>query len=154
MMVIPQEGFLGTGAPFGADVNLAVQLAMGSALGLGALLARKKRYRAHAVMQTSVLLLNLLMIAIVMWPSTQGQVLPAFPDVFGKWYFAMPSIHAVLGIASEIFGLYVALVAGTKLLPERLRFHNWQRWMRVELVLWWVTLISGVSTYYVWYVRG
>jgi len=74
--------------------------------------------------QTSVLLLNPVMIATVMWPSTQGQVMAAFPDVFGKWYFATPSIHAMLGIAAEILGLYVALSAGTRLCRRDFVFKN------------------------------
>ena len=137
-----------------ADVNLVVQVGMAVALLVGAVFARRKCYRAHAITQTSVLLLNLVMIATVMWPSTQQQVLPAFPDVLDRWYFAAPSLHGVLGIVAEVLGLYIAMVAGTGWLPERLRFRNWKRWMRIELVLWWVTLGSGVGTYYVWYVRG
>ena len=39
----PMKGFLGTGAPFGADLNLVVQLIMGVALIAGALLAKQKR---------------------------------------------------------------------------------------------------------------
>jgi uncharacterized membrane protein YozB (DUF420 family) len=153
-VAIPQNGFLGTGAPFAADVNLLVQVAMALALMAGAILARRELYRAHGVMQTSVLLLNLVMIATVMWPSTRGQVMAAFPAVFEKWYFAAPSIHAMLGILVEVLGLYVALVAGTKLVPNTLRFHNRMRWMQTELVLWWITLLSGIATYYVWYVHG
>ena len=152
-IAIPEEGFLGAGAPFAADVNLVVQGMMAIALVVGAGFARRKRYRAHAIMQTTVLLLNLAMIATVMWPSTKQQVLPAFPDVWVKWYFAAPSIHAVLGTIAELLGIFIALVAGTKLVPERLRFRNWKQWMRAELVLWWVVLLSGVATYYVWYVR-
>jgi len=38
------KGFLGTGATFGADLNLVVQLIMGVALAIGAILARQKRY--------------------------------------------------------------------------------------------------------------
>ena len=53
---IPVKGFLGTGAPFGADLNLVVQLTMGAALIAGALLARYKRYTAHGICQTTVLL--------------------------------------------------------------------------------------------------
>ena len=151
---IPSEGFVGSGAPFAADLNLVVQVAMALALVGGAVFARRKRYRAHAVMQTSVLLLNRVMIAPVMWPSTRQQVLPAFPDVLDRGDFAAPSLHGLLGIVAEVLGLYIALVAGTKWLPERMRFWNWKRWMRVELVLWWVTVVSGVGTYYVWYVRG
>jgi hypothetical protein len=78
-MWIPEEGFLGTGAPFAADVNLVVQVAMGVTLLVGAQLARRRRYRAHGIAQTTVLLLNLVMIALVMWPSTRQQVMPAFP---------------------------------------------------------------------------
>jgi hypothetical protein len=66
---IPVEGFLGTGAPFAADLNLVVQVAMGTALLVGAFFARHRRYRAHAICQTTVLLLNLVMIAAVMWPA-------------------------------------------------------------------------------------
>ena len=124
---------------------------MGVTLLIGAGFARRKRYRVHAVMQTTVLLLNLVMIATVMWPSTVQQVMPAFPGVFGRWYFAAPAVHGVLGILAEGLGIFIALVAGTKLVPEKLRFQNWKLWMRVALILWWVTLLSGVGTYFVWY---
>jgi Ca2+/H+ antiporter len=66
LSLFPAKGFLGTGATFGADINLVVQLIMGLALVTGALLAKHKRYRAHGVCQTTVLLLNLLMIGLVM----------------------------------------------------------------------------------------
>ena len=153
-MWIPEEGFLGTGAPFAADVNLVVQLVMGVTLLAGAGLARRKRYRAHGIAQTAVMVLNLVMIALVMVPSTRQQLLPAFPGVFDRWYFAAPSIHAVLGILAEVLGLFIVLVAGTKVVPEGMRFSNWKRWMRVELGLWWVAVLSGVGTYFVWYVAG
>jgi Ca2+/H+ antiporter len=80
----PMKGFLGTGAPFGADFNLVVQLIMGLALIGGVLLAKQKRYRAHGICQTTVLLLNLLMIGLVMWPSFQQQVKPALSKVLHK----------------------------------------------------------------------
>jgi hypothetical protein len=67
-----------------ADVNLVVQVVMAVGLVVGGVLARRKHYRAHAITQTTVLLLNLVMIATVMWPSTRQQVMAAFPDVFGK----------------------------------------------------------------------
>src|SRR5262249_54531248 len=69
--LISGEGFLGTGAPLSADLNLVVQVLMGGALLMGTFLARRKHYRAHAVTQTTVLLLNLAMIATLMWPSTK-----------------------------------------------------------------------------------
>ena len=148
----PTKGFLGTGAPFGADLNLVVQLIMGLALIAGVLLAKQKRYTAHGICQTTVLLLNLLMIELVMWPSFQQQVKPALSKVFHKWYYEAATIHTILGIAAELLGLYIVIVAGTNLLPRRLRFTRWKLWMRTELVLWAIVLVSGVGTYCAWYV--
>jgi uncharacterized membrane protein YozB (DUF420 family) len=147
----PMNGFLGTGATFGADLNLVVQLIMGTALIAGVLLARRKCYRAHGICQTTVLLLNLLMISLVMWPSFQQQVKPALSKVVHKWYYEVATIHAVLGIAAELLGLYIVVVAGTNVLPQWLRFKQWKLWMRTELALWAIVLVSGVGTYCAWY---
>jgi uncharacterized membrane protein YozB (DUF420 family) len=148
---IPVKGFLGTGATFGADLNFVVQLVMGAALIAGALLARHKRYTAHGICQMTVLLLNLVMIGLVMWPSFQQQVKPALSKVLHKRYYEAAAIHAVLGIAAELLGLYIVTVAGTNVLPQWLRFKNWKLWMRTELVLWTIVLVSGVGTYCAWY---
>jgi len=146
------KGFLGTGANFGADLNLVVQLIMGVSLAIGVVLAKRKRYRAHGICQTTVLLLNLSMIGLVMWPSFQQQVKPALSKGLYKWYYEVATIHAVLGIAAELLGLYIVLVAGTDILPQWLRFKHWKPWMRTGLVLWAIVLVSGVATYCVWYV--
>jgi uncharacterized membrane protein YozB (DUF420 family) len=146
------RGFLGTGATFAADLNLVVQFVMGAALTAGALLAKRKCYKAHGICQTTVLLLNLLMIGLVMWPTFRQQVKPTLPKVLHKWYFAAPTIHAVLGSTAELMGLYIVVVAGTNILPEWLRFKDWKRWMRAELTLWFIVVLTGMGTYYLWYV--
>jgi uncharacterized membrane protein YozB (DUF420 family) len=146
------KGFLGTGATFGADLNLVIQLIMGAALIAGGLLAKQKRYRAHGICQTTVLLLNLLMIGLVMGPSFQQQVKPVLSKVLHKWYYEAAAMHAVLGITAEVLGLYIVTVAGTDLLPQWLRFKNWKWWMRTELAVWTIVLLSGVGTYCAWYV--
>jgi uncharacterized membrane protein YozB (DUF420 family) len=148
----PMKGFLGTGAPFAADLNLVAQWVMGAALIAGALLAKQKRYRAHGICQTTVLLLNLFMVGLVMWPSFQQQVKPALSKVLQKWYHAAATIHAVLGVTAELLGLYIVILAGTNVLPRWLRFKHWKWWMRTELVLSVIVLVSGVGTYCAWYV--
>jgi len=153
LSLLPMKGFLGTGGTFGADLNLVVQLIMGGALIAGARLAKQKCYRAHGICQTTVLLLNLLMIGLVMWPSFQQQVQPApLSKVLHKWYYEAAAMHAVLGIAAELLGLYIVMVAGTNVFPQWLRFKNWKYWMRTELLLWMIVLFTGVGTYYAWYV--
>ena len=147
----PTEGFLGTGAPFAADLNLVVQLTMATALLAGLLLAKQKRFKAHGICQSTVMLANLLMIGFVMWPSFV-HAKPTVPKIFHKWYYAAATAHAVLGITAEILGLYILVVAGTKILPQWLRFKQWKAWMRTELVLWLIVLGSGVATYYAWYI--
>jgi uncharacterized membrane protein YozB (DUF420 family) len=149
---LPVNGFLGTGAPFAADVNLIVQLAMGGALVAGVIVAKKKRYRAHGACQTTVLLLNLWMIGFEMWPSFRLQVMPHVPKVLHTAYSTIAAVHAALGTAAEVVGIYIVLVAATKLLPPSLRFTQWKRWMRIELVLWLLALMCGIGTYYEWYV--
>jgi hypothetical protein len=125
---------------------------MGTALAGGAALARKKRYTAHGLCQSAVLLVNLMAISLIMWPSFRQQVEPAIPRHLHRWYFAAAMVHACFGVTAELLGLYIMAVAGTKLVPEQLRFSDWKLWMRSELVLWQLALISGVATYYAWYV--
>lgn len=146
------KGFLGTGATFGADFNLVVQIIMGTALIAGVRLAKQKRYKAHGICQTTVLLLNLLMIGFVMLPSFEEQVRPALSKGRHKWYYQVAMMHAALGMTAELLGLYIVIVAGTKILPQRLQFNNWKWWMRMELALWMIVLLTGVGTYCAWYV--
>jgi uncharacterized membrane protein YozB (DUF420 family) len=148
----PDRGFLDTGATFGADINLVLQLIMGAALIAGVFLARQKRYKAHGICQTTVLLLNLVMIGLVMWPSFQQQVAPALSNGLHKRYYQAAIVHTGLGITAEALGLYIVIAAGTNLLPQFLRFKHWKLWMRTELVLWAIVLLSGVGTYCAWYI--
>jgi uncharacterized membrane protein YozB (DUF420 family) len=145
------KGFLGTAAGFGADLNLTIQLIMGLALIGGAFLARAKRYAAHGVCMTAVLVLNLVPIAVVMLPSFGRLVLPRLSSHLYKRYYAVAAVHGVLGSAAELLGIYVLLVAGTNLLPGAWRFRRWKLWMRLEFVLWMAVLLGGIGTYIVWY---
>ena len=38
------------------------------------------------------------------------------------------------------------------ILPQWLRFKDWKRWMRAELTLWSIVVLTGVGTYYAWYI--
>jgi plastocyanin/uncharacterized membrane protein YozB (DUF420 family) len=147
------NGFLGTNATRSADLNLLMQLAMALALTIGMFLARRQRFRAHAWTQSTVLILNLVAIASVMAPSFHRQVVLRPSGGWRDAYYAAPTIHAAFGTLVELLGLYVVLVAGTRILPAGLRFRNYKLWMRTTLTLWWVVVLLGVGTYYVWYVR-
>lgn len=146
------NSFLVTAAPAYANLVLLLELAMGLALLAGALLARKRKFRAHALCQSAVILFNFAIIVLVMFPSFQQHVLPKIPSKLGKSYYSLATAHAALGTLAEGIGLYILLAAGTKLLPEKLRMKRYKLWMRTALVVWWFVLILGLATYARWYI--
>jgi uncharacterized membrane protein YozB (DUF420 family) len=147
-----QESFLGTAASRYADLVLLAELGMGLALVLGAFLARKHKFRAHAYCQSAVVLLNLLAIALFMLPSFRDKVAPKIPAKLDKSYYWLATAHAALGSAAEIAALYILLAAGTSVLPERFRLKRYKCWMRTVLVAWWLVLFLGFITYSRWYI--
>ena len=146
-----EQGFLSSAAPWGTDLTLVLELAMGLGLLIGALLARMRRYGPHAWCQSTVVLVNLALIAATMVPSFRSLVIPALPGKLGKSYYALAAAHAALGVVAECAGLYILLAVGTKLLPERFRITRTKLWMRSVLVLWWAVLALGLATYIRWY---
>ena len=139
-------------APPYANAILLLEIVMGAGLLIGALLARKRRFRAHAWCQSAIVLANLAVIVLVMIPSFRAQVSPKIPLKLDKPYYALATVHAALGAITEIAGLYILLAAGTSVLPERFRMTKYRLWMRTVLVLWWVVLLLGLATYARWYV--
>ena len=147
------RGILGSAAPWQTDLTLVIEVTMGMALLAGTILVRRGHYRAHALCQSAVVLLNLVVIGFTMAPSFYIQVAPKIPQSLRKSYYAIAAGHAALGVTAELMGLYVIVAAGTRVLPDRLRLRNYRAWMRTTLVLWWVVLLLGVATYVRWYVH-
>src|ERR1700687_5216652 len=127
-----------------AKTILIIELLMGASLLVGMLLARSKRFRAHGICQSFVVILNLAPIISFMLPAFRTGVAPGLPSHLGDRFYAVTTAHALLGGTAEILGLYIVLVAGTNLLPRGLRFTNYKRWMRTELVLWWLVIAFGI----------
>jgi len=147
-----KQGFLGTTAPLYADVVLLLEIGMGVALLLGAFLARVRKYRWHAICQSTIVLLNLAVILTVMVPALHPGVLSKLSDSTIRSYYWLSTVHGVLGISAESLALYILLVAGTRVLPQRLRFRNYKFWMRGTVLLGWSVLVLSVATYVRWYV--
>jgi len=147
------QNIMRSDAPVTAEVVLLVEAVMGMALLAGAVLARRRHYRAHAWCQSAVVLLNLVVIGSAMAPSFYIQLAPKIPQAMRKSYYAIATGHAVLGVIAELAGLYLILAAGTNILPKFLVLKNYRFWMRATLLLWWVVLLLGVATYLRWYVH-
>ena len=142
------DGFLGRGAPFGADLNLLLQIGVGVLLLGGMALARRGRYRTHGMCQSTGFVLAVAM--TILW------MIPAFhaihADALGRGVVNRVTLavaaHVVVGTVALVVGAWVVLVAGTSLVPARLRFSNYKRWMRSLLTLWWLAIILGVAIYH------
>ena len=147
-----ETGFLGTEASRAADITLLLEMGMGAGLLAGAVLARAGRIRIHAACQSAVVLFNLALIVLTMFPAFHRQVLPKLPDRIGKPYYALAATHAALGGVAELVGLYILLAVGTNLLPEKFRITRYKFWMRRLLLVWWIVLFLGMATYARWYV--
>lgn len=132
-------------------MTLLLELGMGIGLLFGALLARMRRFRIHALCQSAIVLLNLALIVQTMVPSFRLQVRPGLPNKLGRSYYGIAAAHAALGGIAEIAGLYLLLAAGTNLFPKKLRLIRYKFWMQSVLVLWWVVLLLGITTYARWY---
>jgi len=149
---VQETGFLGTAAPRAADITVLLEMGMGAGLLAGAVLARAGRIRIHAACQSAVVLFNLALIVLTMFPAFHRQVLPKLPDRIGKPYYALAATHAALGGVAELAGLYILLAVGTNLLPEKFRITRYKFWMRRLLLVWWIVLFLGMATYARWYV--
>jgi uncharacterized membrane protein YozB (DUF420 family) len=139
-------------APPYANLTLLLEIAMGGGLLIGALLARRRRFRGHALCQSVITLLNFVVIVVTMIPSFRAHVSPKIPLKLGKAYYALATAHGALGSVTEIAGLYILLAAGTNVLPHNIRVTEYKLWMRSLLVLWWLVLLLGLATYGRWYV--
>jgi uncharacterized membrane protein YozB (DUF420 family) len=145
------KGFLGTAASLAADRTLVIETAMGVALLVGAVFARRRQYRAHGCCQSAVVVLNLVVIAQFMVPSFRHQIVPEIPASLGEMHYGIAAVHGLLGTVAEVLALCVVLAAGTNILPKRLRFLRYKRWMRLTLALWWIELLLGQAMYVQWY---
>jgi plastocyanin len=133
-----------------AKTILIIELIMGATLLAGMLLARAGHFRAHGICQSAVVVFNLAPILAFMLPEFRTAVAPGLPAHLSDRLHAVTSVHAALGATAELLGLYIVLIAGTNLIPRPLRFTNYKRWMRGELLLWWLVIAIGLGTYWIW----
>jgi plastocyanin/uncharacterized membrane protein YozB (DUF420 family) len=128
-----------------ADINLVAQLLLLAGLLAGFILARRKRFAQHANVQTTMVLLNLALIALFMVPSFYGYVI-AGQSVSGPVAQLMIG-HGALGIITEVVALYLVLLMRTKLIPKQFRLGNIKLAMRATLALWAVLVLLGIGIY-------
>lgn len=146
-------GFLGSRASMLSDLALVLGTLSAVMLTIGWQLARHQHYGIHRWVQTSGVILNSLVVALVMLNSFLANVLPAIPARLGESYYGVATVHALIGLVTLVLGWFVVLRANG-LMPQALRFQNYKPVMRTAYALYMLATALGVSVYVIMYVLG
>jgi hypothetical protein len=142
------RGFFGP-APLIADANLVLEIFLVAGVSYGFALARRGNIDAHQINQTTWVVLNLGLIALVMAGSLQD-VKIAKPAELADWRVGVTWLHAASGTLTAAAGLWIVLQMNG-VLPARLHVAWWKRLMRAALAGYWLTGLLGLLTYAFWY---
>ena len=151
--LLTRPGFLGTRAPFYADLTLLLILFTAILFTIGRQLAIRKNYEAHRRIQTAAVVLNSLVVLTVMIASFIIYILPGIPAKLLKETYGITTVHAFIGSISLLLGVFVML-RGNQFVPKRLRFKNYKLFMRTSYVLYMLATVSGVIVYLTVYAFG
>ncbi len=147
-----QPGFLGTSANWAADVTLLASALVALLLTIGVVLAVRGQYGAHRVFQTSAATINaILVLWLMILPYRDFVAPPTNPAGLPLSAIAVTRIHAAVGAAALILGLFVTLRANG-LMPRPLRFNNYKAFMRVSYALYMLASLIGLFVYITWFV--
>ena len=115
------------------------------------MLAVRGNYGAHRVFQTSAATLNAILVLWLMVLPFRDFVAPASnPGGLPLSAIATTRIHAAVGFAALVFGLFVTLRAN-KLMPKFLRFNNYKAFMRIAYALYMLATLIGLFVYITWF---
>ncbi len=153
--MLREDGFLGTGATLGADLNLlAYVLILVPLMLIGFYFARGKKFRNHKYVMTTITLANWVLIASIMAVSFNNNVSPGVPDRLKDSFFLSPTVHAAIALTAQILASYLVLrMWFEKRLPSWVMIKNFKPWMRLTLVLWLTAATLGIITYSIWYLK-
>ncbi len=141
-----QPGFLGTRAPFISDLTLILILLTAILFTIGWQLARHKRFEAHRWVQTTAAVLNAIVVLVVMIRSFILHILPGIPAKFFQGDYAVTTVHAIVGAAGLLLGVFVVL-RGNEMVPNAWRFKNYKPIMRTAYSLYMAATLIGVLVY-------
>ncbi|HZQ62124.1 MAG TPA: hypothetical protein VFC24_12285 [Casimicrobiaceae bacterium] len=141
-------GFFGAG-PLLADLNIVFEVILVLGLTLGMFLARRGNIEAHRRNQTTWVLVNLVLVALVMVPSIRTFKFNGLADLRDPGNLAT-WLHAGIGTLTVIAGTWLVLQMH-ELLPAALRVQRWKTLMRATLAGYWIVALLGLATYRGWY---
>ncbi len=135
--------------PTESTVSLAVQILILVLLGYSYVLSRRKRYKIHAYVTTLALLLHIAVVGYVMIPVIIYGY-GAYARFYSTFYVANLTIHAISGALTILAGSFLTLRWVLKNYDVRSCLKKTQ--MRIVLILWVLSIVTGIVVYISWFV--
>jgi uncharacterized membrane protein YozB (DUF420 family) len=142
-------GIFGTNAHLGADINLILQIVMFLLLIIGLVYKNKRKFRVHGSIMGIAVILHVITFLTVMGPPfLEG--FNYFITATSDFRVQMTLAHAVPGAIAMILG--IALVEMWAIHPSNIATcSRRKRLMDITTVLWLVSLVFGIATYFAFY---
>ncbi len=144
-------GFLGTHAPLHSDLTLVMILVTAGMFTAGWRLAVHKHDTLHRRVQTAAVILNTLVVLVTMVSSFWIYIVPGIPAKLGEGSYGLTTLHAAIGLAGLLLGVFVVLRANNWV-PRPLRFKNYKLVMRTSYAIYMLATLVGVVLYGVVYI--
>jgi len=144
------DGLLGTKAGIQADLNLLLHLAILLLIVAGFTFARRKRFEIHEKWMFS----GIVLVAVSFFAWMAPSYIDNFHVIVEELYspgVIVTNIHVALGAITGILAIYIVLRMKFDL-PQKFTVKRVKRLMRTTFTLWWLTFISGLSFYLIYYV--
>ena len=148
-----QRGFLGTGANFASDMTLSGMVLIAFLFTVGVAMALQRHYQLHRWIQTTAVALNAVFVLWMMILPFKNIVAPGIPGKLNQGFYAVASVHGLIGFSALTFGLFVTL-RGNELVPKALKFNNYKLFMRIAYGLYMLATLLGICVYLVWFGGG
>jgi uncharacterized membrane protein YozB (DUF420 family) len=148
-----QPGFLGTSANWAADMTLLIMLLIALIFSIGAWMAVRGKYAVHRLLQTTAVILNLILVLWMMILPYRDFVAPGLPQRINERFYFVTTLHALLGFSALVLGIFVTL-RGNGLMIKPLRFNNYKLFMRISYGLYMLATLVGIWVYFTWFVNN
>ena len=134
-------------------MTLIGMLVIALIFSIGAWMAVQGKYGIHRVLQTTAVILNLILVLWMMILPYRDFVAPGIPQRLDERFYSITTFHALLGLAALVLGIFVAL-RGNGLMIKPLRFNNYKLFMRISYGLYMLATLVGIWVYFTWFVNN
>jgi uncharacterized membrane protein YozB (DUF420 family) len=116
---------------------------------VGATFARQHKFVPHhKFTMTGLVIINWVFIIFVMVRTYGAAVAPNVGSGFTRAAVFIPTLHGLFGLAAQLLASYLVFRMWLEnQLPEWIKVKNIKRYMRITLVIWFLTITLGILTW-------